>query len=539
MEKRLRLVGTGFGVLSAVLLIVALVQPGGGRVATAGGKTVGGDLTCGVRVREKLISGAYKVYGLKDQPVSLWLAKTVFRNDTGGIVRDLRVRYRLGEYADWCSWEVYPQMVPTQTAVDLYHPILASACAKLTSRTPGELAIEYEYTDPGGQRRTVRKNERLTLLGRREFYFTDLKSDERTGSFQDFARNAPLLAAWVTASDAAVTGLAGLANERARGVGAATGEKACLGVMAELYEILRTIGITYQSPAHQVERDQTFDMMLIQTLQYPRDTIRKRSGTCIDLAMLYAAMMHSVGIRPLLVTLDGHCFPIGVTPGGSHVPVETTCVGGGGRDSLDFANAVKIARKQWTGLQKTGRFVVVDCQQCWSMGISCPELDPLPADILDRWKITDQVRRAGARTPTPPTVPNPGGNVPQPTPARLAGGNWGFTITQLDGSRLQGNAQVAVQNGQVRIVYVLAYQVTGYDGQPHQAREQNTFAGTLQGRQLVAQCRQAVWTLDAQPVQPQGLPYTVRLAVAADGRSAQGAVTNATGTAVQVVMRAN
>ena len=95
------------------------------------------------------------------------------------------------------------------------------------------------------------------------------------------------------------------------------------------------------------------------------------------------------------------------------------------------------------------------------------------------------------------------------------------------------------QNGQVRIVYVLAYPVAGHDGRPRQAREQNTFVGALQGRQLVAQCRQAVWTLGGQPVQPRGLPYTVRLAVAADGRSAQGTVTNAMGTSVQIVMRAN
>ncbi len=531
MKARLRAAGTVLGVLAVVFLVLALAGIGGGPAGQ------GGELTARMLVREKLISGAYKVYGLKDQPVSLWLAKTVFRNDTGGTVKDLKVRYRLGDYADWCAWQSYPQLVPGQTVVDLYQPILSSKCAQLTSRAPAELQMECEYVNSAGEKKSHQKAERLTMLSRREFYFTDLKAQERTGSFQDFATTSPLLAAWVTPTDTPVTGLAGLANERAKGAGAAISDENCIAVLRELYEIMRTIKITYQSPAHQIEPDKSFDITLIQTLQYPRDTIEKRSGTCIDLAILYAAMMNSVGIKPLLVSLDGHCFPMGVTPSGQFVPVEATCVGGGGKDSLEFEKAVKIGLKEWSDLQKSGRFVITDCQQCWGAGISPPELDPLPADILERWKITEAVRAAPQPAPAPtPPAGNTGGAPAQPS--ALAAGNWAFAVTQQDGSKLQGAAQVAVQANRVQMVFNLAYQVTGYDGQPHQAREQNTFVGAVSGQQLLAQCQQAVWTLDGQAVQPQGLPYTLRLAVAADGRSAQGTVTNAMGSGTQLVMQA-
>lgn len=526
MKGKLRIFGTGLILVGVVFLIFALTDVGGRNYPAAGG------LTYKLQVKDKLISGAYKVYGLKDQSVSIWLAKTVFKNDTGGMIRNLRVRYRLGEYADWCSWHTYPSLVPTQTVVDLYNPILSSKCAELTSRSPAELQMECEYIDADGKKETIRKGQRLTLLSRFEFYFTSIKAAERTGSFQDFAPNSPLLSSWVTASDSAVTGLASLANERARGAGAATSDKACLLVMSELYEIMRAIHMTYQSPAHQVEQDKSFDLMLLQTLQYPRDTIRKRSGTCIDLAILYAAMMHSVGIKPLLVTLDGHCFPMGVTPSGSYVPVESTCVGGGGKDSVDFTKAVKIAQKEWQELQKTGRFIVVDCQKCWAAGISSPELSPLPADILDRWKITEMVKTAPSGGTTAGSTKSVAATAQNGTAS-----NWVFKLTQPNGNQLKGTSQVMVQGNRVQLVFDLKYPVQGQGGVSRQGHERNTFIGTMIGQKLQAQCSMAIWTLGGQAVKPQGLPYTLNLTVAADSRSAKGTVTNAAGAGSRIFMQ--
>lgn len=177
---------------------------------------------------------------------------------------------------------------------------------------------------------------------------------------------------------------------------------------------------------------------------------------------------------------------------------------------------------------------MVNCQECWGAGISPPELAPLPADILDRWKITEMVKNAPR--PTQPQPPNNTGTGTQTV--NLATGNWACVVAQQNGANLQGAAQVAMQGNNVQIVSVLSYQVAGADGRAHQAHERNAFVGTITGRQLIAQCRQAVWTLDGQPVQPQGLPYTLSLVVAANGRTAQGNVTNVTGNSVQITMQA-
>ena len=525
MKMKLRIIGSVFGLLALLFLSFALIHLGGEDSSDQEQVSGKKELTCRFDTREKLISGAYKVYGLTDEMFSFWLAKTVFRNNTGEPITDLKVRYKLSEYSDWCPWQIYPQLVPNQTVVDLYNPILKSSIAKLTSRTPAELEMQCEFTDSDGETHAFSKRERLTVLSGHDFFFTDLKSEEQSGSFQDLQTYAPLLAAWVTYQDTAVTGLAALANERAKGVGAGSSDQACYDVMKQLYEVLRAIRVTYQHPATRVEQDKSFDIMLIQSLQYPRDTIQKRSGTCIDLAILYAAMMQSVGIKPYLVTLDGHCFPIGCTASGTFIPVEATCVGGGGKDSNDFATAYKVGIKEWQQLQQTGRFVLVDLKQCWSNGISPPELDPLPPDILERWKLTELALKGGTINKPRPVPPNPG--------------NWNFILKLPDGRQVTGASQVAVQGDSVQILFVLSYAVPGARGVQQKAVEKNLFVGTLQGQHLTAQCNQAEWTLGGRKVQPQGMPYTLKADVGEGGKSVQGTVSNAGGMTSQIVMQSN
>jgi len=513
----------------AALFIIFAVTHLGARPAMGTTKGTSEDITYNLAARENLISGTYKVYGLKDRPASLWLAKTVFRNDTGGTIKDLKVRYRLGEYSDWSAYQRYPAMVPTQTVVDLYHPILSSRCANLNNRAPALLEMQAEYVDAAGNHKTIETNRDLTLLGRQEFYFTDLKSEEQSGSYQDTATYSDLLAAWVTSNDQAVAALAGMANKMAKGAGASTNDKNCLAVMRQLYEIMRVIKVTYQSPAATVQKGKDFDYMLVQSLQYPRDTIQKRSGTCIDLAILYAAMMHAVGIKPYLVTLDGHCFPMAQLPESRQfVAVEATGVGGGGQESKDFDWAVNYGIKEWSDLQKNGRFTLVDCETLWGQGVSPPELEPLPADIMDKWHITDEVNAYMGQVPA-----EGGGNV-----ASLTAGNWNLILTTATGATLRGQAKISTAGAQYRLVVVLDYTSTGADGIQHNAHEEDVFLANVQQQMIQGQCNEGTITVDQnQKINVQNLPYTLKMQLSPDGHSASGTIVNAANAINTVTIR--
>jgi hypothetical protein len=524
MKMILRLGGIAMLAAGAILAAVFFFS---------GPKAPEGELTQRMAVKEKVISGAYKTYGVKSASLPMWEAKTVFHNTMNGRITNLRVRYRVTEYSDWCSWHTYVAVDPGQTVVDLYYPIFSSACAKLTSRAPAELQMECEYNDPVGQKRQSTETRPLTILSRFEFIFSDLTAEERTAMFQDDVTYAHLLAAWVSRSDDPIARLASMANKKAGGVGASTNDEDCIKVMAAIYEIMRTIHISYQHPPALEDKSLSYDIKSVQSLQYPRDTIHKRSGTCIDLAILYAAMLNSINIDPYLVVIDGHCFPMARTPSGKLIPVEATGVGDGYEKSMNFEQAVKSAVKTWQEANRSGRFVLVDVRQSWMDGIANPELEAMPPDILEKWGIVALVEPPAGAT----ARANAAGTQGTPAPQNVAG-RWVYVLKTNDGRSVNGLFDISARGGgQLQLIATSSYQLMGQDGRVHQFHEKNNFVGTFNGQALVAQCNHATYTMDGQSVPPQGLPLQLTMMPGVDGRSMQGQVENSMGMSASIYMQ--
>ncbi len=504
MKQLMRWSGIGLMVVGIMLLIAALLpksEPEGG-------------LNFRLIAKERVISGVYKVYGARNRIVPMWLAKSVFHNNTGDRFTKLKVRYRVPGYSDWCSWHSYAAVDPGQTVVDLYYPIFSDACAKLTSRAPAELQMEYEYTDAKGSVQQHSENRPLMMLSRHEFIFSDMTAAELTGAFQDECDYAPLGAAWVSQGDDAVARLASIANKKAGGAGASTDFDSCYKVMREIYKIMGAIHISYQHPAYMADQNMSYDMKTVQSLQYPRDTIQKRSGTCIDLAILYAAMMNSVGIHPYLVFMDGHCFPMGLAPNNRFIPVETTGVRDGYKDVLPFDKVVEIGLKNWKKLRNNGRYILVDVQKCWVNGVSNPELEPLPPDILEKWGIMSLV---DAPVEQKRAVP--------PAPA-ITNSLWSYFMRSKEGRVSNGQVNISGPANDLLMIATAAYSLRGADAVTYYLTEEFTFKGRLSGRDLVAQAQTGKVTMNRKPVPPQGLPFNLNLMVATDGQSMMGEFSN-------------
>jgi Transglutaminase-like domain len=528
-RSQLKIVGgilIGLGIVLGVLAF--LLGPGSPK----------GDLTLDLKFKDRVIGGAYKAYGSRDCPVPMWLAKSVFRNQTGGRITNLRVHYRVSEYAesDWSNWHQYPAVEPGQTVVDLYYPIFTAQAARLTSRAPADMFLEYEYTDAGGRKNQLTDSRRLTMMSRYEFFFSDMTAGERTGAFQDDDTYHPLMAAWVSRNDDAVVGrLASLANKKAGGLGATDSDADCEAVLRELYEMMRTIHISYQHPANLQDPNMSYDSKSVQSLQFPRDTIEKRSGTCIDLAILMAAMMNSVNIEPILVSLDGHCFPAARLPQSrKYLPVEATGVGDGYEKSMSFEEANKSALKTWGEIMNNGRYDLVDVRAFWAAGVANPELDPLPADILEKWGIMELAEEGAPAVRRTPAAQERG-QAPQNVRGQLAG-NWACQITLPTGQAQTGACQVIQQGNQVQLVFRFAYQQMGQDGLMHQVQEQNPFQGTFDGANIQAICQQAQISIDGVVMPAQGLPYRIALQVVSGGAGMQGQFANAMGISASIVL---
>jgi len=243
-----------------------------------------GRLKARFAARERLMSCLYKVYGLETEFDAQWVGKAVFTNVGDGPVTDLKVRFKLGSYSELDLWQKFPEVLPGQTVVAVYHPVLNRSIAELTSTTPANLMCEWKYTDVEGKEHDDGDGGRISILGRHEYVFSNLLPEESMGTFEDVNSNADLVAAWVSRDDPVVKQFAAAANKAAGGEGAPYSDEAAIKVLKACYEIWQANNFTYQGPVGFADPTMSFDNNIVQSIKFPRDVIRDRSATCIELA---------------------------------------------------------------------------------------------------------------------------------------------------------------------------------------------------------------------------------------------------------------
>ncbi len=343
------------------------------------------ELDLSLRCKPRLMAATYKVYGNPDiSEGSMWVAKAVFKNTGECNIRNLKVSYKLGEYSDWSIPNTYSLIVPGGCVVDLYYPVISSKITQLLTRTPVDVQIKYSYQDEEGNEYEDVSGERIEILGVNQIEFCNLTMEERTGTWAEYFSNSPLLAAWVTHLDPPVKALAGMVSQLAGGVPTALDPESAIKFCRALYELEVANGMVYQTPSGFLQ-----EYAPGQDIKYPRDTLRDKSGTCVDLAILYASVCEAVGLETILVTIPGHCFPVVILPGGGLLPVECTAISGVAVGepqvrALSFDKAVELASKELQNLQM-GMYYLVNVEEMWQQGVVSPELPRLEADILQRW----------------------------------------------------------------------------------------------------------------------------------------------------------
>ncbi len=350
-------------------------------------KRKGGKLEVDTKFRETLMSCVYKVYG-DPKLGNYWVAKTIFRNTGKGKIEDLKVKYKIRGYTDWSVPNTYSILAPGGTIVDLYYPQLAPEVAQLTSKTPSTLEIEYSYkgADPKQDGKTI------YVRGKNEFEHSDITTREAVSWFDNFA-NVPLLAAFVTKGDPAVRKFVDMVSRASGGVAASLKDEDAVAWLKALYDLEVANGFSYQTPPGLLES------VFVQEVKYPRDVLAGKAGTCIDLAILYASCAEATSIRSFLVVIPGHCFPLFVLPSGNILPVEATAIG-----RASFEEAFKQAQETFQKAQQDGRIILADIEEIWKLGVSPPELPPVPEDCLEKWGI--RIPQAGGPVVTLPQIYN-------------------------------------------------------------------------------------------------------------------------------------
>ena len=373
-----------------------------------------------VRYKKRLMAALYKLYSDSEaQSGASWAAKTIFRNTGKDPIYNLKIYYRLGEYSEMSVPEAYSEVPAGGTVVDRYYPVIQSRVAQLRTSTPVELYVRYEYRDGAGKPYSSELTRRLEMLGINQFEFSNLNDEDRSDSWFDYFNNAPLLSAFVTRMDDVVKQFAGFVSEMSGGAAANASNKDATRWLAAAYELERANHIVYQTPSGFLTPDHSSG----QDIKFPRDVFRDKSGTCVDLAITYAAVAEAVGLPANLLVVPGHTFAVIKLPEGGFLPVENTGLAGGDQ-SIGFDKAVELGTQELQKYLSDGVFYLVDVSEQWSAGrVPNPELQPLGVDFLEQ----SGIRRAGAMNTAsaapPASASTPGQRLARGPGQQVAAGN--------------------------------------------------------------------------------------------------------------------
>lgn len=316
-------------------------------------------------VRPEVVTAAYKIYG--DNSQSMWLANTKIKNVGSVPVKNFTISYKIEGYCDWTSTENYPLIVPGETVRDYCWPTFdAAKMRSITTKTPAELTLRYEYE---GCSRPIEKTEKFFFLGKNDFVWTDLKEEDIL-TFQDENDNYPLLAAFVTKNDPTTQAWAkSITGGLAPGTDQDTYE--CL---VRAFYALRNAGIKYVYEPELVESKR-----FGQYIQYPSDTLGRMAGTCLDLAILFDALMEAVSVRSYIILIPGHAIPAVLLPeSGEILPIESTFM------DVDFVlthypglTSSQVTAEECINISidivnkniDEGTCIIVDIQEQWENGV--------------------------------------------------------------------------------------------------------------------------------------------------------------------------
>lgn len=145
-----------------------------------------------------------------------------------------------------------------------------------------------------------------------------------------------------------------------------------------LFDAVQSVGIFYTpDPTQPFNFSKFSGEGLIDSVQFPRETLMRQSGDCDDLSVLYASLLEGVGIPTLLVTTPGHIFvafalknadeavdSLGLSrdllleyKGEQFVPVETVLLGG------PFITAWRVAANTVTKYRATDEIGFIDLSE--------------------------------------------------------------------------------------------------------------------------------------------------------------------------------
>jgi len=306
-----------------------------------------------IEMRE-IFASSYKYY--ESHP----LGKVVLKNNTDNPFPAAMLTFSIKDYMDFPTEIAVLEVGPKQEADLLIKPVFNNRILEVTENTPlqSEVALTFYIA---GEAKTVKRSFPVTLYERHAMTW-DQKAK---------------IGAFVTPKDPPVA-------DFARGViqpyvDAYPNLHPSLVYARTVYAALGVYGLSYIIDPTSPFQEFSEKAGVVDYLQYPRDTLARKSGDCDDLSVLFLAALENIGIGTALVDVPGHVFVIfntGVAEadkqllgfpdslivihrGTVWVPVEMTMVGS------TFTRAWQKGAEEYRDWLAKGKTEIIEVQKAW------------------------------------------------------------------------------------------------------------------------------------------------------------------------------
>jgi len=265
---------------------------------------------------QDIFSNAYKIY--EEEGVG----RIRVMNNSGDLISNLKISFMIKEFMDFPAQTVIRDLEPGKSRDVLLKAIFNNRILDVTEDTPvqTEVRASYFYND------LPREFTRTFALNIYEPHRVMWNIPERFAVF--VTPKDPVIIDFVRA---AVTPFGKIES---------TLQRAAL-----VFHALGAMGVTYLPDPNNPYQITSEKIDYVDYLQFPRETLRRKSGDCDDLVALFSACLESMGINTQAVEIPGHMlmmFSTDIESGNNPdtlngllvirqgklwVPVETTLVG--------------------------------------------------------------------------------------------------------------------------------------------------------------------------------------------------------------------
>jgi len=303
-----------------------------------------------------IFSARYKWY-LKNP-----LGKATLVNNTTLPYQNVKLSFRLKDFMDFATDQVVENLGPRQKVELEFVATLNNRILEVTEDTPIQAEFKVTYFE-SGKAMAFSRNQPLRVYSRNAITWDDPKR----------------IATFITTNDTPIKDFAAqVINKAPKGPAAAEYLNPSLKTAIHIWDALGAVGVRFQTspnnPFEQMSEDPAFP---VDYTQFPRETLKRKSGECDDLVTLVSSLFENKGVRTAVLDYPGHLammFDTGaVDPmevglpatslikydGTLWIPLEATMVGS------PFQEAARKAIYAYKDMVKQGKVAVTDPRTAW------------------------------------------------------------------------------------------------------------------------------------------------------------------------------